>query len=117
MQINQSRPTCYEYSISQKYNFFVNIRAWVLVFNFFLLWVLNKKGISFKFSYGILVLSLIFSKFWFPINLWLDTPFFQSGHLYPWQSYFMHFGPCISWKMYCITLCYYGSRNYGLMDT
>lgn len=85
-------------------------RQLVFAYPFFVfILVQSLQHIKFKASFlaAFLFASLLFSRFWYPINRvpfpHLDDPIehFQS---FPWQSFVMYHGPWISFEVYLILL-------------
>ena len=70
--------------------------------------VLNRKTLSWNFTYAFILLSLITSKVWLPLNHgeWFDllTHPVELILAFPMQWYFMSQGPWVSHSMYIINL-------------
>lgn len=65
--------------------------------------VLNRKSISWNFSYLFVLLSLVESKAWLPINHGVWEKASAAATLqFPMQWYFMNYGPWVSHQMYFI---------------
>ncbi|MHB1947186.1 MAG: hypothetical protein ACYCQI_03625 [Gammaproteobacteria bacterium] len=81
------------------------INAWP-VFAILICEILNRKKVSWFFTYSIVILSLIMSRFWLPMNvgLWTDELLkLDDGLLrFPLQMLFMGSGPWMSDIMYCV---------------
>jgi hypothetical protein len=75
------------------------INAWP-VFVILACQILNKKNISWNFCYAFIILSLLVSRFYLPLNGNWTGNFLQ----FPDQKYFMNFGPWLSDTMYFIFL-------------
>jgi hypothetical protein len=78
------------------------------VFVFLLCQGLDNLKISLKFAYSVLVISLIVSKFWLPLNFFAwptKLEVFGGDALnFPQQLLFMNFGPTMAPKTYLIQL-------------
>lgn len=65
---------------------------------------LNRRGVTWHFVYSILAIGLLTSRFWLPINT--KEPWMGSYQDFPYQMFFMNFGPWISDTMYVVFLAF-----------
>lgn len=88
----------------------------VPLFVFLLCEVLNKKNITLRFANYMIILSLVISKFWLPINIvsWQggDNDLLQ----FPYQMLLMNFGPEMGNKMYWVQFLVMIIVFYGLWN-
>lgn len=92
------------------------------VFVFLTCEVLKESNITQRFTYGMLTLSLLMSKFWLPMNIggpWPSIYGTPPGDYssFPYQMYFMNFGPWVGWKMYVAELITMIAVFFGLSQT